>query len=93
MERLAKGVSVMANAKKCDICGKFYEHYGREISPCNLEADTISPNSIDIGFSALDYPFNEFDRPVMYVRDHLDLCPECLGKILEFIESLKGDKE
>lgn len=86
----------MANAKKCDLCGKYYEPYGRrKPDHRDWKADIINPNSIDITYCAYDYPEDtcDFMRPVSFVRDHFDLCPECLGKISDFIESLKGDKE
>ena len=85
----------MANAKKCDVCEKYYEPYGVKPAHYSYVADTIGPNSIDITYCTYDYPEDtcDFMRPVSYVRDHFDLCPECLGKILDFIESLKGEKE
>lgn len=85
----------MANAKKCDLCEKYYEPYGHMPDPRGYVSDTIEPNSIDIVYSIYDYPEDHIDiyRPVAFVRDHFDLCPECLDKITEFIESLKGGKE
>ena len=81
----------MANAKRCDLCKKYYEPYGREPDPRGCVADTIEANSIDLVYSIHDYPEDRVDiyRPVAFVRDHFDLCPECLGKISDFIESLK----
>ncbi len=85
----------MANAKRCDLCKKYYEPYGQKYEPRSCAVDTIDPNSIDIVYSIYDYPEDPIDpfRPVSFVRDHFDLCPECLGKILEFIESLKRREE
>lgn len=83
----------MANAKKCDLCEKYYEPYGCEPDHRSWAVDTVEPNSIDLVYSIYDYPedHNDIYRPVAFVRDHFDLCPECLGKISEFIESLKKE--
>lgn len=77
MDESEKGVNVMANAKKCDICGKFYDFY---------ITNHTDPRHINgVGFF-------EIDRKSASAREILDSCPECLYKILEFIESLKGEK-
>lgn len=66
----------MAKAKKCDICGKFYEMY-------NVRKDSRKPN----GFHMLniDEDGRYFSGPVV------DCCPECMTSIQNHIESLKGE--
>ena len=81
----------MANAKKCDLCEKYYEPYGHQPDYRSWAVDTVEANSIDLVYSIYDYPEDHYDplRPASFVGDHFDLCPECLGKISDFIESLK----
>lgn len=66
----------MAKAKKCDICGKFYEMY-------NVRKDSCKPN----GFQMLniDADGRYFSGPVV------DCCPECMTSIQNHIENLKGE--
>lgn len=67
----------MALAKKCDVCGKLYEHYGKR--------DT-DPNGIMI------VHINERHTDYCKIKPDalLDCCPECLNSILEHINKLKN---
>ena len=65
----------MAIAKKCDLCGKFYERY-------NEARDDKRPN----GFKLISIdPERKF-----YDYGAIDCCPDCMGSILQYIERLKG---
>jgi hypothetical protein len=67
----------MAKAKKCDVCGKFYEMY-------NVRQDSRKPN----GFQMLniDADGRYFSGPTV------DCCQECMTSIQNHIESLKKKK-
>ena len=56
----------MANAKKCDICGKFYDHYQN----ITLKSG-MTMNGCMIRFAA--------DNGVCWTSS--DLCPECMTKV------------
>lgn len=64
----------MAIAKKCDICGKYYELY-------NVARNASKPN----GFMVVNIDSKE----QYFSHDALDCCPECMDSILAHIESLK----
>lgn len=63
----------MALARKCDICGVFYEPY-------NEKRDSENPNTICFG--------NTDDTTDSW-NDPMDCCPECMSSIKAHIESLK----
>ena len=65
----------MAVAKKCDICGKFYELY-------NVKNDSKNTN----GFMFL----NINDERKYYAHDIIDCCPECMRSIRGHIDLLKN---
>lgn len=75
----------MAVAKKCDRCGKFYDHYpignqsGIYNSVCRLRTDGFEANKI------------------LYQERHHDLCPDCMDDFKTFMEmghySIKEAKE
>lgn len=67
----------MANALKCDRCGKLYEHYNgiRVVDKCNYYC-SMSFFS-EHGWNRRDY----------------DLCPECMTKLVEFIKGDKEEAE
>lgn len=69
----------MAKAKKCDICGKFYEMY-------NVRQDSRKPN----GFQMLNI---DADGRCYFSGPTVDCCPECMASIQNHIESLKGGKD
>lgn len=68
----------MANAKKCDVCGGFYEPY-------NEANNSKNPN----GFSTMS--IDCYGKYWMYKK--LDCCPECMSAITEFISSLNPKRK
>lgn len=64
----------MAFAKKCDICGMFYDEYG-------VKRDSKNPN----GFM----PVNIDHKGDYYNNPCVDCCPKCMATIMETIETLK----
>jgi hypothetical protein len=67
----------MANAKKCDICGGFYDAYNDNYYNAN-------PNYITYGFE------NEYDDHCdvsLY-----ECCPKCMFEIMFLIEMIKTHK-
>lgn len=65
----------MAVAKKCDICGKFYELY-------NVKNDSKNTN----GFMFL----NINDERKYFAHDAIDCCSECMRSIRNHIDLLKN---
>lgn len=61
----------MANARKCDRCGKLYEEYNTDNNSKKFNA--IMPVS-------LDYERKYYPRKVM------DLCPECMTKLANWLK-------
>ena len=60
----------MANAKKCDRCGKFYELY-------NIANDDVKPNCV----AAVNCDFKGiYTKDIMY-----DLCPECMTEFKKWM--------
>ena len=68
----------MANAKKCDICGKFYDHYGSK-NPVNFKV--MEPNMIDLGYEDKDGADTWTNQ--------IDCCPTCMKSIQDHIDNLK----
>lgn len=66
----------MSLAKKCDICGKFYEHYETEVEDVNVNA---------IIFVKTNEECNWGTR-----RDAMDCCPDCLKSIIHYIDGLRN---
>jgi len=65
-------------AKKCDRCGRLYEHYeGSERFKGNREAN---------GLTLVDRYSDSFQRS----SDTFDLCPKCMQELLNW---LKGEKK
>lgn len=63
------------NAKKCDRCGKYYDHYnGNLIFPTNGRAN---------GFAL----YNEDSNRIVGTQRFYDLCQECMKKLIDFIEN------
>lgn len=59
-------------AKKCDRCGRLYEHYdGRKAFPKSLS------NSIGLRDTDID--------GTCWRRDHFDLCEDCMTKLESFL--------
>ena len=68
----------MALYKKCDRCGKLYDHYTTYIGALNANAiKLVSLSNTDMYLStAMD----------------LDLCPECMSELIKFLNNKKGEK-
>lgn len=64
----------MALAKKCDICGKFYETYNSKNNP-------NKPSGIMLVNVCAN---NEY-----YAGDVLDCCPKCMATIMGALNGLK----
>lgn len=64
----------MALARKCDICGDFYNSY-------NEKRDHENPNTIKFGNKDLD---NEADW-----HPSIDCCPTCMGSIMACVNVIK----
>ena len=71
----------MANAKKCDICGKLYELY-------NTSIDCFEPNFVAL-LSLDSHGFEDGKYSSMHRPLELDCCPNCMKSIHDHIESLK----
>ena len=65
----------MAIAKKCDRCGKLYEHYDG-----NMEFKTSEKAN---GFMLIDRGLDRNYKP----RKSYDLCVDCMGKLEAFIKN------
>ena len=70
----------MAIAKKCDICGNYYEPYSIAIS--GPEAKTKHNG---LAFVSINNEGRYFSAPIM------DCCPGCLESIKRHIDGLKGE--
>lgn len=68
----------MANARRCDICGAFYDSY-------NVQNNEEKPN----GFMLV----NIDDRQKYFHHYPYDCCPLCMNSIMKHIESLKKEYE
>lgn len=64
----------MALAKKCDRCGKLYEHYEK------------TEHEKYVGYNAM--AFVSVNRRCIkeLATTPIDLCPECMSKLIEFLE-------
>lgn len=70
----------MALARKCDICGKYYEPYN--IANSGPETRTTQNGVV---FVSVDNNEKYFSAKPM------DCCPECLNSIKRHIDDLKGE--
>lgn len=67
----------MSLARKCDICGKFYENYGKS----NMGNLFNEPNTIEFIYAGhSDMRLNRYD-----------CCPACMGEITRVINNLKAE--
>lgn len=67
----------MADAKKCDICGKFYDHY------LNITLESgMTMNGCKIRFAA--------NNNICWTS--LDLCPECMTKVHTLLYDISNEK-
>lgn len=69
----------MALANKCDACGRFYKYYD------DIKIDDYVTNGI--GFLNLTRVGD-----CRYVSKKVDLCPECMKKVMAYINSLGGNE-
>jgi hypothetical protein len=69
----------MSLARKCDICGKYYENYGKS-SMGNLFNE---PNSIKLIFEG-------YGSTSEMTINRYDCCPECMAEITKVINNLKA---
>ena len=67
----------MANAKKCDRCGKFYDEY-------NTCRNNKKPNGIQV--ISLDTNHKYFEYAL------IDLCPECMDQFQEWLKPVGNTK-
>lgn len=73
----------MANAKKCDICGKFYEI--PDVSPYRLDyEDAINIIRMHRGVD----PDSKSNDELWL---HFDACDECYQNVLDYILTKKAD--
>lgn len=70
----------MANAKKCDRCGKFYESY-------HTDVNGYSANAI---FVAHETSITYKERDIRFV---LDLCPECMNSFTKWLNEKENNNE
>lgn len=70
----------MANAYKCDICGKYYEGY------------TDQKGTSGIVF-VTDRERFEKSYHASYVSQIFDICPECIEKTTDFIDNLRSHEK
>ena len=68
----------MANAKKCDVCGALYSKY-------NTEPNNDLPNAMRL--------CNETNIGGFVMHTALDLCPDCMNKVLVALNKKTFDKE
>lgn len=69
----------MALAKKCDRCGKLYEHY--------------PIGSIPEGFNAVRRVRNRVNGNAECEESAIEMCPECMAAFEKFMEELKSEDE
>lgn len=66
-------------AKKCDRCGKLYEDYaGSKVFKDNGKANGVILIDRDLD--------NKY-----WSRDTYDLCPECMGILMDYLKGVKND--
>lgn len=75
----------MALIKKCDVCAVVYDPYGHYSSK-DLSDPKNQPNGIEIVF---------IDKKCETVRtiDRLDVCPKCMGIVLNTLLSIGSVQE
>lgn len=67
----------MAYARKCDRCGNFYDPYTKR-------SDSGPVNSLQLLETSMD-------GIIRQTRKTFDLCPECMNKIINFLENKEED--
>lgn len=72
-------------AKKCDRCGRYYDHYG--INNKNREA---MPNGVNLVYITVDHEVTSLAKnsdPSIY-----DLCIECMRGLVEYLHELRSSE-
>lgn len=77
----------MACARKCDICGKFYN--APEVNPYTVEP--FGSNTSMVRLLQLK-PVEDRGKGEPHYVYHFDACDECLGDVMEFILSRQATK-
>ena len=68
----------MAEAKKCDRCGKFYEPY---------------PTGDALGaYNSVRRARTNLFGAIVYEKDQIDLCEQCMCELNEFLNNRKENK-
>lgn len=70
----------MALCKKCDRCGKMYDHY-------NIHIGALAVNAIKI------VSLSNAGAYIMSPSMDLDLCPECMSELIKFLTDKQGEKK
>lgn len=73
----------MALAKKCDVCGKFYDHY-EAIN--DYDGAFRNYNTLTV------YRKTKYEKSTT-TKYNFDLCPECMKAFEEWINNRKEDKD
>ena len=68
----------MSSAMKCDVCGKFYDFY-------NANRNSKNPNSVR-------FTIKEPDGSVWCCDGVIDLCPECMERVMNHIKEVLPGK-
>lgn len=66
-------------AKKCDRCGKLYEHYDG--------SKNFKKNGKANGLILID---RDLDKRY-WSRNEYDLCPECMSQLVSFLSQKEGE--
>ena len=69
----------MALAKKCDRCGKLYEHY-----PLGNEAGI---------YNAIKRTRVGIDGQLLTESKHIDFCPDCMDRFIHFLHCFEKDED
>ncbi len=79
----------MADAKKCDRCGKYYDDYDGVGFPEN--SDGPLENTLDLRMGKGKYDRMHLVRADDYGNRRFDLCPDCMAALISFIK--QGEKK
>lgn len=66
----------MAIARKCDICGRYYDPYNN--TGCLRKSNGVTFISVT-------------NSEEVSTNERYDCCPECIEKVSSFIETMKGE--
>lgn len=79
----------MAIARKCDACGKLYDGFkGLNYSTTNKEFRTNHTyNGLKLSY------IEPREVNLLYESQHIDLCPDCMQKLIELITPKESDDE